>query len=151
MEETQIREAGVCDSSAISELIQRTVRVSNAGDYSSQTIEIICENFSPEKVVEKMRERDVFVCIQQERYVGTISLGDDKLHSLFVVPEFQGNGIGTHLVSYVESHAVKRDHTKLRVSSSLTAKAFYDRLGYDVLKFEEREDGSTFLMEKILI
>jgi hypothetical protein len=38
----------------------------------------------------------------------------------------------------------------LRVSSSLTARPFYEKLGYRLLAFEPRQDGSTFSMSKLL-
>jgi hypothetical protein len=39
---------------------------------------------------------------------------------------------------------------ELQLSSSITARGFDERLGYRLIRFEEREDGSTFLMSKTL-
>jgi putative acetyltransferase len=98
-----------------------------------------------------MAERDVFAAIYDDEIAGTVSLGKGKLHSLFVEPDLQGRGIGKVLVDHVERHAAACGLPVLWLSSSVSAKPFYDWLGYQLHKFEERNDGSTFLMSKSLI
>ena len=145
-----IRAAVAADVTAVARLIERAVRVSNVADYEQETIELIVANFTPERFAQKMAQRDVFVGLMEEVLVGTVSLGGDKLHSLFVDPPRQGQGIGRRLVGHLERHAINRGVAELRVSSSITARPFYEKLGYELLTFEARQDGSTFLMCKRL-
>jgi hypothetical protein len=70
-----IRPATQADVPAISALIQRTVRQSNASDYAAQVVELICANYAPDKVAQRLLERDVFVCLEGPRMVGTVGLG----------------------------------------------------------------------------
>lgn len=97
-----------------------------------------------------MAERDVFVCQMGDRIVGTIALGDDRLRSLFVEPGLQQAGIGAQLVAHLEAHARKAGVRELKLSSSLTARGFYERLGYRLIQPEEHDGVSTFLMTKTL-
>jgi len=150
MSDITTRMATVADASAISALIVRTVRTTNAPDYEAKIIDLICANFTSEKVAGSMAKRDVFVCFMDDVLAGTISLGEDKLHSLFVEPKLQRRGIGARLVDHLERHAIGKGLSVLRLSSSITARAFYERLGYQLIKLEERPDGSTFLMRKVL-
>lgn len=138
------------DSAALSALIQDTVRTSNSCDYSKAIIELICTNFTRDKVIEKMAQRDVFVACNDDGIVGTVSLGQGRLHSMFVTPRRQGGGIGRSLVEHLERHAVGTGLSDLWLSSSITAKPFYLKLGYKLVQFEERSDGSTYLMKKAL-
>lgn len=147
----EIRRATTNDATALSTLIQDAVRKSNSRDYSQTIIDLICSNFTRNKVIEKMAERDVFVAFDDHEVVGTISLGQGKLHSMFVRPRRQGWGIGQSLVEYLERHAVDKGLSDLWLSSSITAKPFYLKLGYELVRFEERPDGSTFLMKKSLL
>jgi N-acetylglutamate synthase-like GNAT family acetyltransferase len=147
----EIRRATTNDATALSALIQDAVRTTNSRDYSQAIIELICTNFTRDKVIEKMAQRDVFVAFSDYRIVGTISLGRGKLHSTFVAPRHQGGSIGRSLVEHLERHAVGRGLSDLWLSSSITAKPFYLKLGYDLVQFEERPDGSTFLMKKCLL
>ncbi len=150
MDEPVIRDATSHDVPAISDLIRRTVRISNGRDYPAEVIELIVANFAPDKISQRMAERDVFVCQSGDRILGTIALGGSKLGTLFVDSDYQQRGIGTRLVAHLEAHALKRGVREIELSSSLTARGFYERLGYRMIRFEERDDGSTFLMAKIL-
>lgn len=147
-----IRPAGPTDAEALSALILHTVRISNAADYDADTITAISRNFTPALVLEKMASRDVFVAHTVSGDIcGTVSLGNGKLHSLFVDPDFQRNGLGRRLVVHLEQHARTTGLTDLHLSSSLTARPFYARLGYRDIRFEPRADGSTWLMVKPLV
>jgi putative acetyltransferase len=150
MDDLAIRPATPADVPAISDLIRQTVRQSNAGDYPADVVELIAANHVPDKVAQRLAERDVFVGLEGQRIVGTIGLGGDKLRSLFVEPGLQGKGVGARLVAHLEAHARKAGVTELLLSSSITARGFYERLGYRLIRFDEREDGSTFLMSKTL-
>ncbi|GEP58695.1 GNAT family N-acetyltransferase [Reyranella soli] len=150
MKDLVIRSAGPDDTAAISALVQRTVRISNGKDYQAQAIELIVANFAADKVGQRMAERDVFVCQQGDRVVGTIALGGDRLRSLFVDPELQQVGVGARLVAHLEAHARKVGVRELSLSSSLTARGFYERLGYRLIELQEHDGVSTFLMAKVL-
>jgi putative acetyltransferase len=150
MDALTIRPATAADVAALSDLIRRTVRLSNASDYPAEVVELISADNAPDKVAQRLVERDVFVCCEGQRLVGTIGLGGDKLRSLFVEPGLQGKGVGARLVAHLEAHARKAGVAELHLSSSITARGFYERLGYRLIRFEEREDGSTFLMSKTL-
>jgi putative acetyltransferase len=94
----------------------------------------------------------VFAAIQNGIVVGTVSFSlPQKLYSLFIKPHVQRAGIGRHLVHYIERHAAARGCTSLQLSASIGARPFYERLGYEIITFEERvNDGSTWLMRKAL-
>ena len=132
-------------------MIVQSIRLINAGDYSAEIIDATCANFSAARICQRMSDRDVFVAIIEKQIVGTVSLGAGKLHSLFVSAPLQKRGIGSRLVEHLETHARTKSLSELHLSSSITACAFYERKGYDLVKFEERPDGSTYLMRKALI
>ena len=136
------------DAASVSALIQCTVFETNTADYSAEIIKLICTNFTIERVVQRMAVREVFVGTIETVIVGTISFGEGRLHSMFVDPNLQRQGIGSRLVKHLEMHAVAKGVSVLRLHSSITARAFYERMGYAMHEFEKRDDGSTFLMSK---
>ena len=135
MIDVKITPAVEADAAKISALILRAIRLTNASDYKSSEINAICENFTTEMVLSKMAQRDVFVARLDREIVGTVSLGDGKLHSMFVEPIHQNTGIGVKLAMYLEQHAMDVGLSTLRLSSSLTARSFYEKLGYQLLNF----------------
>jgi GNAT superfamily N-acetyltransferase len=145
-----IRAATLDDALAISELCVRTIRAINARDYPPDVIEQTCANFSTERVRRKMLERQVYCAESDAMLFGTVAFGGGKLHSLFVAPEVQRCGVGRELARHVEMIGIDLGLDELQVHSSITAHEFYLMLGYSTLGFEERADGSTFLMVKRL-
>jgi putative acetyltransferase len=146
-----IRAATADDAAAISALVQQSVRLGNADAYPPPIIDLICANFSPAKVLQRMAEREVFVGEVEGQVAATVSLRGDKLYSLFVAPGRQGTGVGRRLVEHIEAAAARRGVRELRLSAALSARPFYERLGYRLVTFEPRDDGSTWLMSKSLI
>lgn len=146
VQQITIRKARPEDAAAISSLVLRTVRISNASDYPAQAIEQLIVDFASEKVAQRMTERDTFVAEIAGRIVGTIALGGDRLRTLFVEPELQGSGLGARLVAHLEAHARAVGVSELKLSSSLTAHGFYERLGYRTVRLEEHDGVSTWLM-----
>jgi GNAT superfamily N-acetyltransferase len=168
MPSVTIRPAIPADMPIIETLIGRSVRATNAAAYPPAIIERICAKFTSAYLLQKMAERDTFVASQTaagganpgegEAIIGTISLGMSpvlgetrpKLHTLYVAPEQQRRGIGAYLVDHIEALARSRLIPILHLSAALTARPFYARLGYELMHFEERPDGSTWLMSKRL-
>ena len=90
----------------------------------AEVVELIAANHAPDKVAQRLLERDVFVCFEGSKMVGTIGLADNKLRSLFVEPGLQGKGVGARLVAHLETHARKAGVAQLELSSSITARGF---------------------------
>ena len=145
-----LRPATADDAPAISAVALSAIRTTNARDYAPAAIDEICSNFTIDKVLERMQSRDVFVALSDGRIVGTISLGGDKLHSLFVDPISQGHGIGLMLVTFLEAHARTKGLTRLWLSSSITARLFYQKLGYSEMNAPETKAFSTIPMQKTI-
>jgi len=76
--------------------------------------------------------------------IGFYSLHDGALAALFVAPECQGKGLGSHLLSDAKIHLPMLETAVYSANSG--AVAFYQRHGFEVL--EEREDEHTGHPEK---
>ncbi len=146
----EIKPAASEDAEAISILTVDCIRTSNSSDYPADVIDRTCENFAPERVSVKMLERDFFIALSDDALVATVSYSGNILHSLFVKPDAQGKGIGRELVRFVEELAISKGVREIELHASITAREFYERLNYMEVDFEERMDGSTYLMRKVL-
>lgn len=156
MSEISIRRASSADAARIAALIERTVRISNAPDYDAAQVDAVCASFTPDNVRRHIAERDMFVAVEASAepdgaIVGTVSLGTERLHALFVAPEWQGRGLGARLVEHLERQAAAKGMATLWVSSSVTARDFYARRGYREHELQQREQGPTYLMSLDLV
>jgi GNAT superfamily N-acetyltransferase len=145
-----IRAADDRDAKAIAALIQRTLRVSNAADYAVDAIGRIHADYTPDRVLARIRARDVFVAELAGVLVGTVGYGAGQLWGLFVAPEQQRLGIGRLLVAHIEDHARHRGARELGLAASLTGVDFYEKLGYRRLGRQGAGNTGTWSMTKRL-
>lgn len=147
---SQIRLATAEDAAAISQVIIRSLRQSNAQDYSPEVIAQVEKSFSPEAVCALLSQRLVFVATVDHRVVATASLDGDVVRSVFVDPIHQGGGLGRQLMATLESIAIDAKIAVLRVPSSITAEGFYIKLGFRKVRDEFHGAERTIVMERHL-
>jgi len=145
-----IRKAHNDDAKAISQVIVAAVRESNSQDYPASVIESVVANFSPERVIDLLEQRLVFVALLDSEIVGTGALDGHAVRSLFIAPQQQRKGIGQALMGEIEKAALKRGIETLLVPSSLTTESLYARLGYRLLREQLHSEERTLIMTKPL-
>lgn len=142
-----IRPAQAADASAISAVIIQSLRDSNSRDYTPEIIARVERSFAPAAVVELLKQRTVFVAARGARIIGTASLDQAVVRTVFVVPDAQGQGIGRRLMAAVMHEAEIRRVAILTVPSSVTAEAFYARLGFKPVRDAWHGDERTIVMD----
>jgi GNAT superfamily N-acetyltransferase len=145
-----IREARPEDIEAISGLIERTLRESNALDYPQAVIERLVPEFAPARIAERLGRWLVLVATGEDGIIGTASLDGASVRAVFVAPTAQGRGVGRRLMDHVEQVALERRIAILGLRSSLTAEGFYRRRGFTSLREETRDGERHIIMEKTL-
>jgi GNAT superfamily N-acetyltransferase len=138
------------DGASVSNLIRRTIRISNSTDYPPEVLAPLLEYYSPENIVQINLGRTCLVALVGENIVGTAALEKNKLSSFFVAPEFQGKGIGKILLQAIERVARKQGVFTINLDSSVTAAAFYEKMNYRKIKSKKGQAGAVVEMEKTL-
>ena len=146
-----IRIAINADAPAISRTIIKTLRESNAQDYSSKIIDQVTQSFSPQAILHLLTQRQVLVATIDSHIVATASLDQDVIRSVFVDPSYQGKGIGRGLMEGIQSIAINAGLNLLRVPSSITAEGFYASLGFKKIRDAFHESERTIIMAKTLV
>ena len=137
------REYQTSDSKEITELFYSTVHTVNAKDYTKEQLDVwATEQVDLEKWNQSLQEHYSIVAIEDGVIVG---FGDiDKtgyLDHLFVHANYQGRGIATAICNQLEQ-VVKGDIT---THASITAKPFFEKRGYRVVKEQQVERQGIFL------
>ena len=139
------------DALEASDLIRKTLSEENSKFYPNSVIEYMCNEFSPKFLIELSKEREFFVAIENSKIIGTITIIDNYIGTVFVNPDYQSKGIGTKLMETIENLAKERKIEKLRLQSSTNAVDFYEKLGYSKgEKSQSEEYGVTYEMSKAL-
>jgi len=134
----------------ISTIIVQALRETNARGCSAAIIDCAAANFSPSDIVARVADRLVLVATIDEKIVGTASLHQSTVRIVFVRPDRQKRGIGSALMREIERSAGTRSVAELTAPSSVTAEAFYRRLGFIPLRDEFHGEGRTIIMTKQL-
>ena len=138
-----VREYQISDCKEITELFYNTVNTVNEKDYTKEQLDVWATGqVDLEKWNQSLQEHYSIVVIENEVIVG---FGDiDKtgcLDRLFVHADYQGKGIATAICNQLEQ-TVQGDIT---THASITAKPFFEKRGYKVVKEQQVERQGIFL------
>lgn len=142
-----IRPSRPDDADDISHVIVRALRETNSRDYASEIIARLTRGFAPDAIRMLMDTRTMFTAELAGRIVGTASLGKAVVRTVFVAPDVQGRGVGRSLMAAVIAVARERGIDVLSVPSSVTAEAFYARLGFKSVRDAFHGDERSIIME----
>ena len=98
-----IRRFQESDSEAVSQLIRRTIEISNKKDYPEDLMDDLIRTETPEYVLGRAGWTHMYVVLDGEKTVGCGAIGpywgkedESCLFTIFVLPEYQGKGVGRH-------------------------------------------------------
>ena len=138
METVTLRRFRKGDEVAVSDVICTTLTISNRKDYSPAFIEENIRSHSPEMIAARARNAHFYVACDGDTVVGCGgitgywgSTEESYLTSIFVLPDYQGKGVGRKIVEALEEDAYFRRAWRTEVGSSLTAVSFYRKMGYE--------------------
>lgn len=143
-----IRDYQPSDCKEITELFYNTVHTVNAKDYTKEQLDVWATGqVDLEKWNQSLQEHYSIVAIENEVIVG---FGDiDKtgyLDRLFVHADYQGKAIATGICNQLEQTI----QGNITTHSSITAKPFFEKRGYRVIKEQQVERQGIFLANFIM-
>ena len=142
-----IRPAGEQDAQAISKLIHRTIREVNVREYGEEGIAPLLEWNGETRIREALRSMEFLVCEKQGQIVGVGGLDtmSGYLSRGYVLPEWQGKGIGTALLERLESIARSHRMQEVHLDATLTSTRFLERRGYHPLGERVASNGFHYI------
>ena len=139
------------DAAAVSEMIIRTLRISNSKDYPMWMLENLMQRERPEDQVSLGRRAHFYVAEDQGIIVGCGAVGPGEksgdpcgIYSIFTAPEYQGKGVGRKIVETLERDEYALRAKRIEIPASITGLPFYRKLGYDF------KNGNDQLDEEML-
>ena len=125
------------DAAEVSALIIKTLRTTNSKDYSPEYIEKDVAQFTPEKVIERAGWTHFYIFCEEDKIVGCGAIGsywgsetESSLFNIFVLPEYQGRGVGRKIIETLESDEYALRAKRIEIPASITGCAFYRKMGY---------------------
>lgn len=147
-----LREYRQEDCLSVIRLFQETVRAVNSRDYSPEQIAVWAPfDVDVEKWNSSLLSHHSLLCVEGERLLGFGDIDEEGyLDRLYVSKDHQGMGVATLLCEALES---LRPFERILTHASITARPFFEKRGYVVLKEQQVERSgvllTNFVMEKI--
>ncbi|HBF29156.1 GNAT family N-acetyltransferase [Rhizobium sp.] len=153
MKRISIRPYLPSDTDATLDIFLRAIREVAAQDYSTAQIRAWARVDNRAGWAIRRGSRPTWIAELASKPVGFADLvPDGYLDMMFVHPEYQGLGVASLLLAQVEQKARELGLDYVRTEASITARPFFERRGFRVLKSQKVEKHgeilSNFLMEK---
>ena len=144
------------DGEELSNVIAETLRTTNIKDYSPEEIEKLICFFTPEKLIERSTWMNLYVVCEDEKIIGCGGIGaywgkkdESSLFTIFVLPEYQGKGIGRKIIETLEQDEYFFRAKRIEIPASITAVGFYRKMGYDYKNgIDTVDDEQLYRLEK---
>lgn len=137
-------------------VIAETLRESNSKDYTADYIENCIASHSAEVILKRATAGHMYVTCDRSRIIGCGeiasywgSLTESVLLTIFVLPDYQGKGIGRRIIEMLERDEYFLRTKRIEIPASKTAVPFYKKMGYDYKNnIAEPDDEGLFRLEK---
>lgn len=144
------------DSVELADAIAKTLRTTNINDYSEEYIENDISFLTADKLIERSAWTNMYVVCDDEKIIGCGAIGaywgkedESSLFTIFVLPEYQGKGIGRKIIETLEQDEYFLRAKRVEIPSSITAVEFYKKFGYNYKNgVDTVDDEQLYRLEK---
>ena len=152
----EIRRFTEQDAAETASVVAKTAEISNSRDYPPEYIEELKRTHTAEVLLERAEQGHMYVACADHRIVGTGTIApywgsatESILLTIFVLPEYQGRGIGRAIIETLEQDVYALRANRIEIPASLTGVGFYRHLGYEYKGgITEPENGLMYRLEK---
>ncbi len=151
-----IRPFAIADEQALWALFRQSVHQVNKADYTpAQLLAWAPDDDNPQWFYQRIRDIKPYVLEMIGEIVAYADLQPDGvIDQFFCHPDWVGQGLGQRLFAYLQERASERGLTRLSADVSITARPFFERLGFVVLEEQEVELRGqrliNFKMQRVL-
>ena len=132
----EMRKFRAGDEQELYQIFYHTIRQINIQDYSQAQVEAWAPDaIDMDFVARKYREIDPFIAIIDGLMVGYADIQPDGyIDHFFCHHQFQGKGVGRFLFARLLAQALENDLSTLHSNVSITARLFFEAMGFEVEK-----------------
>ena len=144
------------DALAVSELIKKTISISNVKDYPKELMDELIASETPGHVLELASWTHFYVVELGDSIIGCGAIGpywgkedESSLFTIFVLPEYQHMGVGHFIISTLEKDEFFTRAKRIEIPASITGVPFYLKMGYDYKNgIKEPDEEHLIRLEK---
>ena len=125
-----IRQAQTSDFETVRMITRTTISEVYPHYYPSGAVAFFLEHHSDENISADISADRVYLLSDDEQNAaGTVTIRDNEICRLFVLPQYQGRGYGKALIDFAED-SIAKTFGEIILDASLSAKPIYLKRGY---------------------
>ena len=144
------------DAVSVSDLIRKTIAISNKKDYPEDLMDQLIAIETPEHVMERAGWTHFYVVEENGVIIGCGAIGpywgkedESSLFTIFVDPDCQGKGVGRFIMEILENDEFFLRAKRIEIPASITGVPFYLKMGYHYKNgISEPDEEHLIRMEK---
>ena len=130
-----IRQAVLADLSTVKNITELTISEVYPCYYPKGAVDFFLEHHNEEEILNDIKKDRVFLCSDALwNAIGTVTVKDNEICRLFVLPVHQGKGYGREMLDFAEKR-ISGQYSKIVLDASLPAKQIYLKRGYKETEF----------------
>ena len=146
----EYRKAKTENAGEIYGLVQATIKAVYPRYYPKEVVDFFCRHHNLEHILADIGRGDVGLLKEGDQLIGTGSRDGNHITRVYVNPDFQGRGYGSHIIEILERE-IGQDYDTVNLDASLPASCLYERRGYRTVKHETREvENQAVLVYEIM-
>lgn len=136
-----ITKAVLSDTETVKTITTQTINSVYPKYYPKGAVEFFLSHHNENNIIIDIKKGIVYVLYNNENAVGTVTIRDNEICRLFVLPEYQGKGFGGRLIDFAEKK-IAENYSKIIIDASLSAKSIYLKRGYVFTEYNTIETGN---------
>ena len=133
----EITKAETDEIPLIEEIVSATIKEIYPKYYPEEVVTFFLELHNTESIKKDVLAKKTYVIQRENILVGTATVDENHLCRLFVLPEYQGQGLGTMLLDYLEDMII-REYGVVLLDASLPSGEFYRKRRYRQVEHREQ-------------
>lgn len=139
----------------VRDLIAKTARISLASHYPQKSIDEVVSSLNVEGLKKRISFTHFYVVKENNKVIGCGAIGpywdsetESSLFTIFVDPDYQGQGVGRKIINTLESDEFFLRAKRIEIPASMVALPFYRKMGYDFKNGELIFEHGNIKLEK---
>lgn len=118
------------DFDIVREITHTTINEIYPHYYPNGAVNFFINHHNNDNIKNDISGNCVYLCYNSEEIaVGTVTIKNNEICRLFVLPNYQGNGYGRELLDFAEI-TIAKNYYEIIIDASLSAKEIYLKRGY---------------------
>ena len=100
--------------------------------YPKEVVTFFCNHHSKEHILDGIKSGNMGVLIDKDLVVGTGCFDGNHITGVYVLPAYQNQGYGSHIMDFLETE-IEKNHDTVILDASLAAVCLYEHRGYKTM------------------